>query len=295
VQPLIAWLVARPQNAVIALAATLLLPLLQIVSGIVMVLLVLRQGLLLATVEGLIAGALVALVNAAAGMPVAAVITNVAIVWLPAVVLAAILQRTQSLTLTLQVTVLLAALATAGFYFVVPDPTAWWQHVLEVWSKIAREANLPAQTDFMKSNPAMMANRMTMAAVLFFWMLFTVNMLFGYRMYTDLPGESRNFGRFRDLNFGRVLAVLMALTVLLATLTGAAWLQSTAFVLFAVFWLQGLAIVHWLYAAGVVPLFVVIATYALLPVLNVIWVLALAVLGYTDTWFEYRQRLAMRR
>lgn len=293
-QPLVAWLVARPQNAVIVLVATLLLPLLQFVSGIVMVLLVLRQGLRLAVLEGLVAGVLVALVDAALGVPVAAVAINLAILWLPAILFAAVLQRTQSLTLTLQVTVLLAALATVGFYVVVPDPVAWWHRVLEIWAQFARENNLQVQLNFMDSDPAMAANRMTMAAVLFLWTLFTVNILFGYRVYTDSPGESGKYGRFRDLNFGRVLALMMALVVLLATVSGAAWLQSTAFVLFAVFWLQGLAIVHWMYAAGVVPLFAVIATYALMPVLNVVWILALAVLGYTDTWFEYRRRVATR-
>ena len=61
-QPLAAWLVARPQNAVLALAATLLLPVLQIFSGIFMVLLILQQGVRLALVEGAIAGVLLALV-----------------------------------------------------------------------------------------------------------------------------------------------------------------------------------------------------------------------------------------
>ena len=55
-QPLAAWLVARPQNAVIALAVTLALPFLHLFSGIFMVLLVLRQGWRPAVVEGAIAG-----------------------------------------------------------------------------------------------------------------------------------------------------------------------------------------------------------------------------------------------
>ena len=41
-QALASWLVARPQNAVIVLMATLLVPYLQVLSGIVMVVLVLK-------------------------------------------------------------------------------------------------------------------------------------------------------------------------------------------------------------------------------------------------------------
>lgn len=43
-RPIAAWLVARPQNAIIGLAGTLLLPFAQIISGTVMALLVLKQG-----------------------------------------------------------------------------------------------------------------------------------------------------------------------------------------------------------------------------------------------------------
>ena len=82
-QPLVAWLVARPQNAVLALVATLLLPLLKIVSGIIMVVLVLRQGAGRATLEGLAAGVLLAIVGAIAGAPVTEVAIAMATVWLP--------------------------------------------------------------------------------------------------------------------------------------------------------------------------------------------------------------------
>ena len=66
-QSVAAWLVARPQNAILALASTLLLPLLQIFGGAIMVLLVLRQGVRLAVIEGAIAGVFLVLVVACGG------------------------------------------------------------------------------------------------------------------------------------------------------------------------------------------------------------------------------------
>ncbi|MGB5258584.1 MAG: DUF2232 domain-containing protein, partial [Woeseiaceae bacterium] len=127
--------------------------------------------------------------------------------------------------------------------------------------------------------------------VLAFWMLYTVGLLLGYALYRRLPGETGEFGRFRDLNLGRVIAVVMALTSLLAFVVDAAWLQNLAFMLFVVFWIQGLSIVHWMHAQGTLPLAAVIAVYALLPFLQVLLMTALAVLGYTDAWFSFRRRM----
>jgi len=76
---------------------------------------------------------------------------------------------------------------------------------------------------------------------------------------------------------------------LLAVAIGVVAIQNVAFLMFAMFWIQGLAIVHWMYFKGRLPLFIVIVTYILLPVLHVFLILALAVLGYTDAWFGYRR------
>ena len=84
----------------------------------------------------------------------------------------------------------------------------------------------------------------------------------------------------------------MALCSIVAFLSGAAWLQNIAFVMFAVFWLQGLAIVHWLYGQKIVPAFVVIVVYVLMLPLSAVIVVALAVVGYIDAWFGLRRRVS---
>jgi hypothetical protein len=111
----------------------------------------------------------------------------------------------------------------------------------------------------------------------------------GYLLYRHLPGETADFGRFRDLNLGRVIAITMALASLVALLSDAIWVQNIAFVMFFVFWLQGLAIVHWLYGEGYLPVVGVVAVYVLMPFLNVILLMGLAVVGYIDTWFRLRR------
>ena len=113
-------------------------------------------------------------------------------------------------------------------------------------------------------------------------------LLLGYALYQQARGGG-DYGRFRDLNLGRVIAGVMAVASVVAFLAGLTWLQSVAFVLFAVFSVQGIAIVHWLHAEGMVPVFVVVLLYGTMVVLSPIIITAMAVLGYIDAWFNLRR------
>jgi len=290
VQSVATWLVARPQNAVLALAATLLLPLLQFVSGAFMVVLVLRQGARLAAIEGVLAATILMAVSLIVGAPVVHVLDSVLTTWVPALMLAVILQSTRSLTLTFQVSSILAVVAVLAFHLIVDDVVAFWQAPVAMLLEWARVNNLREQAEILTADPQATANMMMLAVVLTRWTIYSVFLLVGYMLYRQLPDESGRYGRFCDLNFGRVIAITMALTSVLAFATGVVWIQNIAVVFFAVFWLQGLAIVHWLHIDGHLPLFVVIVTYVLMLVLHVFLFSALAVLGYTDAWFRYRRR-----
>ena len=127
------------------------------------------------------------------------------------------------------------------------------------------------------------------------WTFYVVVTLLGYSLFQLLPDMDGVNGRFCDLNFGRVIAVLMAVTSVAAMLTGSAWLQNVGFVSFIIFWLQGLAVIHWLQAAAKLPSFVLIMVYACLPILNALLVVPLAVLGYTDAWFDFRTLIGMKK
>ncbi|MGI9247971.1 MAG: hypothetical protein ACR2QI_03080 [Woeseiaceae bacterium] len=284
-QALASWLVARPQNAVLGLAITLLLPAPQLTSGVIMVLLVLAQGTKLAVIEASIAASVLLTVSLVFGVSIASIATLMAGTWVPVLLLAVLLLSSRSLTLTMQVSVIIAALAMMGFYIVVVDPVAFWEPYVATMVELVRQNNLQLNTELLS------AEVMTVSAVLAFWMLYTVGLLLGYAVYRRLPRETADFGRFRDLNFGRVIAFTMALTSLLAFVVDVTWLQNLAFVMFVIFWLQGLAIVHWMRGQGQLPLAAVIAVYALLPFLQVLLMTALAVFGYSDAWFGFRRRM----
>jgi hypothetical protein len=285
VQAFAAWLVARPQNAVLGLAVTLLLPAPQLTSGVIMVMLVLAQGTRLAVIEASVAAAVLLAISLIFGAPVASIVVLMAGTWVPVLLLAVLLVSTRSLTLTMQVSVIAAVVAMVGFNLVVTDPAAFWQPYLTTMAEIARQNSLELNTELLN------AEVMTVSATLAFWMLYVTAMLLGYGLLRKLPAETSDFGRFCHLNFGRVIALTLALASLLAVVVDAALLQNLAFVMFVMFWIQGLAIVHWLHAEGMLPLGAVVAVYILLPFLQVLLVTVLAVLGYMDAWFAFRRRM----
>ena len=284
-QRLAAWLLARPQNAVMGLAVTLLLPAPQLTSGVIMVLLILAQGMRQAVIEALVAAAALLTVSLIFGVSLVSLVTLMVGTWVPVMLLAVVLINSRSLTLTIQATVIVAVAALSAFYVVVADPVAFWEPYLMTMAEIARQSGLELNQELLN------AEVMTVSATLAFWMLYVVGLLLGYGLYKRLPIETDDFGRFRDLNFGRVIAFTMALASLLAFVVDGVWLQNVAFVVFAMFWLQGLAIVHWLHAEKNLPLGAVVAVYVLLPLMQVLVFTALAIIGYMDAWFGFRRRM----
>ena len=278
------WLVARPHNAVLGLAVTLLLPAPQITSGAIMALLVLAQGTRLAVIEAFVAAAILAVTSLILGGTLTSVIVLMAGTWVPVMLLALLLVTMRSLTLTLQVSVIVAVATMLLFQVAVPDPAAFWQPYLNVMEAVIRENGLQLDTSMLT------AEVMTISAVLVFWMLYTAALLIGYWLYRGLPRETVDFGRFRDLNFGRVIAFTLALVSLLAFVIDVAWLSNVAFIVFVMFMMQGLAIVHWLHGEGVLPVIAVVSVYLLMPFLQVLLVIVLAMIGYTDAWIGFRHR-----
>ena len=286
-QALAAWLLAKPQNAVLGLAVTLLIPWVppQLASGVVLALLVVGHGPRLATIEALAAVALMIALSLVFGVPIASIVALTSIAWVPVMLLAVLLVTTRSLTLTMQVSVILAIAGLIGFHVVVADPVAFWEPVLAAMAELARQSGLELNAELLN------AELMTVSATLALWILPTTGMLLGYGLYKKLPGETHSFGLFRDLNLGQVLAVGLALVSVLAFAIDSVVLQGIAGIIFVAFCVQGIALVHWMHSRELLPLGAVIAMYILLPLLQVLLITVLAVFGYMDAWFAFRRRM----
>ena len=289
-QAIAAWLVARPQNAVLGLAASFFLPFAQIFSGAVMTLVTLNGGLRMALLTGVIAGGVLVTVGLITQVPVPETAMNAVTMWLPVALLAAVVRATRSLTLALQVSVILALAATLVFHAAVGDPEAFWLAVLAQAASVFSDAGLQEQADLLDSQRELIAPQMTALSVIAVWSLMVAVLAVGYWIFQFLPGCKAAYGRFCDLNFGRVLATAMAIGSLAALVVDWAWIENFAFVAFVIFWLQGLAIVHWLHVNGPLPILALVVIYVMLPVLNALLLMGLAVLGYTDAWFDFRSR-----
>ena len=288
------WLVARPLNGILVLAATSS-PYLGFLSAALMVLMVLRDGTRVAVLKAAAAGLLLAVIGLVVGTPPSVVIAVAVVYWLPATLMGTLLAVTRSLTLTLQVSVLVAVLGMLVFFGIVGDPVAFWETELGAAAEIWRNLGAVELADSLTEGQAMLAAQMTMFIVTLLWTIYAATLVLGYKLFRQLPGETDRYGRFRELNFGRVIALIMALCSVVALLIGAAWLQNIAFVMFSIFCLQGLAIVHWMHGKDILTGFAVEMVYVLMLPLSAVIVVALAVLGYIDAWFDVRRRAPVAR
>lgn len=288
-QALARWLVAQPLNSVLVLAATMSFAWASFLSGVVLVLVMLRKGPRAALWELAAAAALLAVFGLVVRARLDIMLASAVSVWLPAALLAALLQRTRSLTLTVQIAWLATLAAMLTFFAAVDDPVRFWSVRIDAFIAELGKQGLHEQAAMFGSDVAGMAAQMTMITALVLWSVGVVGLVLGYKLYRQLPGTTATSGRFRDLNFGRVIALATALASVSAWLAGWMPLQNVAFVMFAMFWLQGLAIAHWSHGQGFLPTFGLAALYVLLPLLNVIVVMGLAVTGYIDAWFGFRR------
>jgi hypothetical protein len=287
------WIIARPERSVLALTGTFVLPLAPaVLSGTVMVLLVLAHGAVRAGIYGLLAAAVLAAMGLLAQAPVMSLVGNAVIIWGLAVALAGLLAWTRSLALAVQMTVIVAIAVTLGIFLVVDDTAAVWADLLAQLAATFSEAGLDQQSRFILAQQPH-AGLMTGVVVSAGWTFSVALLLIGYGAYRLVPTSNASYGDFQQLGMGRVLAIVLAVVALGATFSGALWLVNLAIVMLLVFWLQGLAMLHWFKGAGRLPLLAFIAIYAalLVPVSAGIMVFGLALLGYCDAWFDLRRKM----
>jgi len=294
-QTLVAWLIARPAQTVMGLALTLLLPFAQIFTGAAITVVVLAQDLGRALLFASAAALVVALVSLATGAGMSTILVNAALFWLPAALVAALLKKTRSLTLTLQVTAIVALTVTLATHLLLADPVAFWREQITQLAQAFTQMEFEQQAQMLLAQADMLAPWMTMLVVLTSWSLVALILVLGYWLYRSQPEAARSYGRFCDVNLGRFLAVTVALASVLAAMTGVNWLQNVALVGIVMFWIQGLALLHWLRVDGPLPVAMLVVVYALLPVFNVLLIGALAALGYSDAWLNFRARAGRRR
>jgi hypothetical protein len=207
----------------------------------------------------------------------------------PVYFLALTLFMTRSFALTMQVSALAAIVFAAALTWLISDPVTFWQPVISLWLEMTAQGADSAGIGEEIRSPEF-AGRISGMLVVSAWMIYSVVFMLGYVIYERWAEKSGQYGRIRDLNFGRVLASAMVVVLALSYVAQSTANQNAAVMFFAVFWMQGVALVFWLYAAKRLPIIAVIAAFVL-PLLSAYVAVAMTVFGYLDAWFDLRRRL----
>jgi len=282
------WLVARHYRMILMAAALALLPPLGVVGQAVVVLAVLTQGLATGIFVAAVATALMTVPAFISGTQPAALLVLALVNWLPALGLAAVLERTRSLSLTVQVATVVMMAATI-VYFMTGSPVDTWHGVLNEYIAAMGDRIPEVPAGFVPAVSRIMTGLLAAMTVLSSMLAVFIGRWWQSRLSN--PGA---FGsEFRGLRMGTVMGLVAGLVFIAAALTKITLLENLTLVLMTGFLLHGLAVTHTIAAAGIGSLFLP-AIYVLIVVGMPYAEVALAGLGFVDNWFDLRSRVTRR-
>ncbi|MDX1606421.1 MAG: DUF2232 domain-containing protein, partial [Candidatus Competibacterales bacterium] len=272
---------------------TLLVPPLALVGAAIIALVTLRlgpwPGLRVALLGGLGCGLLGWLL---AGTPVPGLVLALGY-WLPVMLLAAVLRASISLALTLQLAAGLGALGVLTFYVVLGDPAAWWRGLTgDMLDQMNRAGVIsdPGTLEALRTVFDIWAP-LAPGQLVFSLLLALLLALFLARWWQAIlynPGGFRQ--EFHALRLGRPLATLMAAMIGLTLLLNWPLIVNLTLVLGLLYLIQGIALVHGLVGRTGLATPWLVALYAGLIFVPVLWQVLL-VLGVVDAWVDFRTRL----
>ena len=269
----------------------LLLPPFGIVSSAVVALVALKVGLRQAVYVTLISSTLLAVaVLAMRHPPIIGILSGMA-QWLPAALLGALLGRTVSWTLVMQVAFVTGIIAIVALYLLFPDIDRFWVETFKQLLQPALQQGSGQEAQAIGKGLESVAPLMTGILVSAFVLTALLSLMLARSMQAALENPGGFAREFQALRIGVWPAGLAILFVVLATLTGAAWANALAAVAMTVFMLQGFALVHAMVARIGWPKGSIIGLYVLLVIFLTPVVVVMASLGVVDAFADFRRRL----
>lgn len=266
---------------------SLFVPLVSVLSGAIVGLIILTQGLF--------SGTRVIIVSIIGITAVSYLITNsptlgitIGLVqWLPIMVLAEVLRRTLSLSITLVAGSVMAILAVVVQYSLWPDS----EQLLMSFMMPFFEGMDQPQVDMQQLQQTLqgMVHWMTILIVAVMFSTFIATLMAARWFQAKLAGSDGYREEFYAIRLGQALAAATLLMIPAALVFQQDWMIAMAMVLVAAFLYQGLAIVHQWSSAGKRTSWLV-----LLYILMVIFphvVALVALLGIVDNWRDFRSKL----
>lgn len=215
-----------------------------------------------------------------------------AIVFIVSIGLGILLARTRSLNFAVQLCVIAMLTGMILMPLLVGDLVTFWRPVaIEAMDMLNRTGAAvgqmtPADQALLIERVAQLATAFVAAPLCYGAM---IALVLGHYLWHAGTEQDDSYGRFRDLNIGRTLAVVMLVVAALSTVLPNVLLGNLAMALLLVFGLQGVAIVHWLAANRgwkSVSLFIFYGLLLVPTPFQPVMVGLLCVAGYVDAWFN---------
>ena len=292
VRQLAEWLAGRLHRAALLAAVLVVVPLTSALSAAVVAFVTLDRG----ARDGLIvaggAAALPTLLILAQGGAWPLALGSLAMLFAPALGLAALLRATGSLALCMQVAVIAGVVLVGGMFVLMDDPLGYWQRVVDQWAALLEQTGAGRQwRQSVDAAVPLMPGIFASSLVL----LMLTSLLVGRWLQAARTDGLDVGAEFRQLRLGFVLAGAATVAVVVTMLGGGSLLQNILPVLLTGCLLQGIAIVHAVrvhrqWHAGWLVLMYVLLCLPTAPVIT----LALIGLGYVDNWIDVRARMTKR-
>lgn len=267
---------------------SLFVPLVSVLSGAMVGLIILTQGLVPGARALLISLVGITLVSYLVTQSPVLGVTIGLVQWIPMVLLAEVLRRSRSLSITLVIGMIASLVVVAAQYLLWPDIDKMWAGLLQqMFAGAEQQAGLDG--DQLQQAIAQLIHLTTLVLVAVMYSTF-IGTLLAARWFQARLTESEGFrDEFYALKLGKGAAMATLLVIVASFIVSQDWLYAMLMVMLMTFLYQGLAVAHrwsrdkrqkgWL---------------VLLYILMVIFpqvLAATAVLGIIDNWVDFRSKL----
>jgi hypothetical protein len=266
---------------------SLFIPLLSILSGAIVSLIILTQGLVSGTRVILVSIVGITAISFLLWQSPLMGITIGLVQWLPLMVLAEILRRTRSISFALVVGMGLAMIAAVMQFVLWPEAEAVWLRFLQVlFQDYKEQPGIDVQQ--LEASLQNVVHWMTIMLVAVMYSTFIATLLAG-RWFQARLADSRGFQEeFYAIRLGKGVAVIALLLVAGSVLIQQNWLSALLMVMLATFLYQGLAVLH-SWSKHYSKQMLLVLLYVMMIILpQVVGVVAL--LGIIDSWIDFRAR-----
>ena len=269
----------------------MLMPFSIILSGATLTALILKAHILKALFQCIVAMVFLFILGFFFNFGIVDIATNSFLYWLPVIFITLIFKKNSSFTLTVQLLSIISILFLIYFFIIVSHPDNFWSEILINFSTILMDSGLRDEALLIQNQMNLIIEQISSIIAVMIWSSYVFILAFGLNIYNSDESTSNSLDSFSDLNLGKFIAVFAALCSLSLFFADIYWLKNLTYTLLLFYWLQGLAVIHWFRNKRIIPRFLLVIIYVLLPVFNVLIVMLLAVVGYTDAWFNFRSRI----